>query len=189
MITTNSSKHIIEIPEVRKVGVYAIHNKENNKYYVGSSTNIYNRMKTHRKNIENMIGSNLKMREDLKSEEDIKNFEFIVLETFEDFQITDIELRKKEEEYIKKYNAYDGYNCWNRTPCETGFFGSCERLSSKTVLPKKYFHKSDVEKMTCYELLGRYEKVLLKGNKNDCNGYLLRNEIVERMSRGQNTNI
>lgn len=102
MITTNSSKYIIEIPEVRKVGVYAIHNKENNKYYVGSSTNIYNRMKTHRKNIEDMIGSNLKMREDLKSEEDIKNFEFIVLETFEDFQVTDIELRKKEEEYIKK---------------------------------------------------------------------------------------
>ena len=186
MVTTNSEKHILEIPEVRKVGVYAIHNKENNKYYVGSSTNIYNRMKTHRKNIEDMIGSNLKIREDLKSKEDIKNFEFIVLETFEDFQITDIDLRHKESEYIKKYDAYNGYNCWNRMPCETGFFGKCERLSSSSIITKKYYHKSDVENMTCYELLGRYEKIIKSGNKNDCNGYLLRNEIIERMSRGQN---
>lgn len=189
MVTTNSEKHILEIPEVRKVGVYAIHNKENDKYYVGSSTNIYNRMKTHRKNIEDMIGSNLKIREDLKSKEDIKKFEFIVLETFEDFQITDIDLRHKESEYIKKYDAYNGYNCWNRMPCETGFFGKCERLSSSSIITKKYYHKSDVENMTCYELLGRYEKIIKSGNKNDCNGYLLRNEIIERMSRGQNTSI
>ena len=44
MVTTNKNTHVLEIPEVRKVGVYAIHNKENNKYYVGSSTNIYNRI-------------------------------------------------------------------------------------------------------------------------------------------------
>ena len=184
----NIKLHELIVPEVKKVGVYAIRNKRTNKYYIGSSTNIEARMKSHRSNLERKRGLNKKMLSDLESG-NILDFEFVVLETFEDFQITDIELRKKEEEYIKKYNAYDGYNCWNRTPCETGFFGSCERLSSKTVLPKKYFHKSDVEKMTCYELLGRYEKVLLKGNKNDCNGYLLRNEIIERMSRGQNTNI
>lgn len=46
----NKKQHIIDVPDVPKIGVYAIRNKKNNKYYVGSSSNIKARMKTHRSN-------------------------------------------------------------------------------------------------------------------------------------------
>ena len=77
-------KHIIEVPDVEAVGVYAIHNKKNDKYYIGSSVNVKTRLKTHQRNMEKLQGSNLKMDEDLKTFEDLENFEFIVLKTFFD---------------------------------------------------------------------------------------------------------
>ena len=36
----NRKQHIIQVPEVKRVGVYAIHNKVTDKYYVGSSSNV-----------------------------------------------------------------------------------------------------------------------------------------------------
>lgn len=70
----NKKQHIIDVPDVPKIGVYAIRNKKNNKYYVGSSSNIKARMKTHRSNLERLYGSNTKMDEDLKSKDDIIYF-------------------------------------------------------------------------------------------------------------------
>ena len=95
-------EHYIIVPDVEKIGVYAIFNRKTNKYYVGSSVNIKRRMKEHRKKIESLDGSNIKIGEDLKTAEDIKNFSFIVLETFEDYTITEGELRSKEAFYIEK---------------------------------------------------------------------------------------
>ena len=89
----NVKSHVLSVPNVEKVGVYAVHNKKTNKYYVGSSVNIKSRMKSHRSNIEKLKGSNLRMDEDLKTVEDIANFEFLVLETFEDYKITESQLR------------------------------------------------------------------------------------------------
>lgn len=63
----NRKQHIIQVPEVKRVGVYAIHNKVTDKYYVGSSSNVNSRLKTHRSNIEKLYGSNMKMDEDLKN--------------------------------------------------------------------------------------------------------------------------
>lgn len=94
-------KHIIEVPDVEAVGVYAIHNKKNDKYYIGSSVNVKTRLKTHQRNMEKLQGSNLKIDEDLKTFEDLENFEFIVLKTFPDFTITDYDLREAEEGFIK----------------------------------------------------------------------------------------
>ena len=81
--------------------MYAIHNKTTGKYYVGSSLNVNARLKTHRSNIEKLYGSNMKMDEDLKTEDDIKNFEFLILETFNDYEITETKLREREAYYIK----------------------------------------------------------------------------------------
>ena len=94
-------KHIIEVPDVEAVGVYAIHNKKNDKYYIGSSVNVKTRLKTHQRNMEKLQGSNLKMDEDLKTFEDLENFEFIILKPFPDFTITDYDLREAEEGFIK----------------------------------------------------------------------------------------
>lgn len=64
----------------------------------------------------------------MKTAEDIKNFSFIVLETFEDYSITEKDLREKELFYIKKYNAYYGYNDTFRKPNKSGHYGINEYL-------------------------------------------------------------
>lgn len=148
-------KHIIEVPDVEAVGVYAIHNKKNDKYYIGSSVNVKTRLKTHQRNMEKLQGSNLKIDEDLKTFEDLENFEFIVLKTFPDFAITDYELRKFEKEFIEKYEAYKGYNNESHEPVSTGFYNKNELLRCKKARPKAYkkLDHSDISKMTDYELV------------------------------------
>lgn len=181
----NTKQHLIQVPDVQKVGIYAIHNKTNGKYYVGSSVNINSRMKSHRSNMEKLNGSNLKFYEDLNNEEDIKNFEFIVLETFEDYQITDWELRKKEAEYIEKYDAYNGYNNPNRTPTMNGYFGDNEYLFCKKQQWKKQkkLSVSEVETMGNLELLHFYASIIPKARKMKLDVEILENEILKRMSK------
>lgn len=139
-------EHYIIVPDVEKIGVYAIFNSKTNKYYVGSSVNIKRRMKEHRAKIESLDGSNIKIGEDLKTTEDIKNFSFIVLETFEDYTITEKVLRDKEEFYIKKYNAYNGYNDITRHPNYSGYFGRNEYLRCR-----KSYNKRRLKYWKCYK--------------------------------------
>lgn len=148
-------KHIINVPDVEAVGVYAIHNKKNDKYYIGSSVNVKTRLKTHQRNMEKLQGSNLKMDEDLKTFEELNDFEFLVLKTFPDNTITDYELRKTEKEFIEKYEAYKGYNNESHEPVSTGFYSKNELLRCKKTRPKAYkkLDHSDISKMTDYELV------------------------------------
>lgn len=105
---------VFSIPQVQKIGIYAIHNKNNGKYYIGSSVNIYSRMLTHARAILHHGGINLAMINDLNKEIKKQNYdciEFLVLKTFEDGTITDDELRRKEWRAILKYRSHiDGYN-------------------------------------------------------------------------------
>lgn len=91
----------------------------------------------------------------MKTFEDLKNFEFIVLKTFPDFTITDYDLREAEEGFIKKYNAYHGYNNAFCKPVSTGFYGKNELLKCKKARAKSYkkLEFSDIEKMTDYEIV------------------------------------
>ena len=148
-------KHIINVPDVEAVGVYAIHNKKNDKYYIGSSVNVKTRLKTHQRNMEKLQGSNLKMDEDFKTFEELNDFEFLVLKTFPDNTITDYELRKTEKEFIEKYEAYKGYNNESHEPVSTGFYSKNELLRCKKTRPKAYkkLDHSDISKMTDYELV------------------------------------
>lgn len=93
------------IPEVQKIGVYAIHNKANNKYYIGSSCNIYSRMKYH-----NINGTNRQIIIDRCKYKPDK-WELLVLKTFEDGTIKADDLIKAENYYIDKYDSINkGYN-------------------------------------------------------------------------------
>ena len=95
----------INIPTVQKIGVYAIHNKANNKYYIGSSTNIYNRLVSH-----NSSGTNHDIIID-RCKYPAPCWELIILKTFDDGSITADELTAAENYYIKKYNSIkSGYN-------------------------------------------------------------------------------
>lgn len=171
--------HIIDVPDIEKIGVYAIYNSKTEKYYIGSSVNIKRRMKEHRDNIEKMNGSNLKIDEDLKEESDILNFSFIVLETFEDYTITESILREKEEYYIEKYNANNGYNNEYRRPNLGGYFGKDELLFCQNQKRRK-ITKSDIEKMEDKKLLMYYKSLVLK-NKNLSAIHLAETEILGRL--------
>ena len=176
-----SKEHYIAVPDVEKIGVYAIFNSKTNKYYVGSSVNIKRRMKEHRKKIESLDGSNIKIGEDLKTAEDIKNFSFIVLETFEDYTITEKVLRDKEEFYIKKYNAYNGYNDNTRHPNNSGYFGKNEYLRCRKNYNKR---RLNIEHVTNKTLLKMYESKLL--DKQKYKNYSIWNieyEILKRMDK------
>lgn len=181
----NTKGHIIDVPHVPKIGVYAIHNKLNDKYYVGSSVNVESRMKSHRSRIEKLNGSNLKFDEDLKKEDDILNFEFIVLETFEDYKVTESDLRQREAYFIEKYNAYNGYNVQGRTPFTNGYFGRNELLfaqRNKNHTNAKRLTLDNVLNMTNHELLKRYVKEAAN-NGSDVAINMMQYEILKRMDK------
>lgn len=181
----NTKYHLIQVPNVQKVGIYAIRNKVNNKYYIGSSVNVNARMKSHRSNIEKLNGSNLEFDKDLQSEDDIKNFEFIVLETFEDYQITDLELRKKEAEYIEKYNAYKGYNNPDRHPTINGYFCNNEYLFCKKQGRgnRERILALDLKKTKNIQLIHLYANMAYKAKETDEDIKTVEVEILERMNK------
>ena len=180
----NIKGHLIQVPDVKRVGVYAIHNTRNGKYYVGSSVNINSRMKSHRSNIESLKGCNLKMKSDLLGKENIADFEFLVLETFEDYELTEGELRKKEDEYICQYDAYNGYNEPNRKPCIGGYYTKNELIACRKPKTEK-MGKREIEKMTNYELMARFQRMLVHDNDFDSLRFgWIRTEIIKRMDRG-----
>ena len=165
----NRKQHIIQVPDVKKVGVYAIHNKITGKYYVGSSSNVNSRLKTHRSNIEKLYGSNMKMDEDLKTEDDIKNFEFLILETFNDYEITETKLRERESFYIRKYDAYNGYNVSGRNPYINGYFGENELLTSKKISYGKHLNYKDIVQMSNIVLYKDIQKCYFRKNSMKMN--------------------
>ena len=176
----NIKLHELIVPEVKKVGVYAIRNKRTNKYYIGSSTNIEARMKSHRSNLERKRGLNKKMLSDLESG-NILDFEFVVLETFEDFEITDIELRKCEEYYIEKYNAYEnGYNNPSHSPATNGYFAENELIFCRKPQPKK-LNRIDIQAMTNRQLLNFYKRLSSYGHVKTDNFLFAENELLKRL--------
>lgn len=87
------------------IGIYAIHNKINDKYYIGQTKNINQRWIQHRSRLKCHTHENchLQASYDLYG---VDNFEYLVLE-----ECAENELDKKEQYYIEKYNAYtNGYN-------------------------------------------------------------------------------
>lgn len=104
---------IVDIPEIEKPGIYAIHNKANGKYYIGSAKNLYHRLSQHWCEIQCCHGINLKMEQDINTIEDIENFEYIIIEIFENGEVTNGQLKHIEDIYIKEFEAVKaGYNTY-----------------------------------------------------------------------------
>lgn len=87
-------------------GIYIITNKQNNKSYIGQSSDIYKRWKKHKQE-KNNFENHSELYEDMRKY-GLSNFTFKILE------ITPLlyTLDYKEIYYIKKYNTYipNGYN-------------------------------------------------------------------------------
>ena len=130
---------ISEIPIIQKVGIYGIHNKKTERYYIGSTSNIYKRLYGHSCKLKQIKGINNKMIEDIRTPEQYFDFEWIIIETFEDCELTEEELRKKERQYVIKYNAIsNGYN--------TAFPGALKNKKRK-VKSKQYLLKENQDRM------------------------------------------
>lgn len=177
----SKTKKYFKIPEVQEIGIYAIRNKTNDKYYIGSSVNVYFRMLTHARNLIKFYGINAKMGEDIKGKRDFKNFEFIVLKTFENNSITDRELRREEENYIQKYNSRkNGYNL--QWAYSNGKFEQNQKLCCKIVetAKKSETGNRNTKNKRVYD---RFSILLPKGTKEriqrqgeSINGYI--NKLV-----------
>lgn len=87
--------------------IYAIRCRENNRLYIGRTSNLDNRIQAHFSELKRKKHSSKLMIEDFeKYGKD--NFEIYILE--ENVPYTE---RKKEFEYMRKYNTFDekyGYN-------------------------------------------------------------------------------
>ena len=133
----------IKALEIHKPGVYAIHNKRNDKYYVGSTNDLFNRTKTHRQNMYNGT-VNMKMLPDLIK--GVHDFEFLALEVFDDGEITESYLRSREEYFIKKYKSdLNGYNNPAHRPAPHPTKGK-DLVFSHPVKSKDCFQKQCLEK-------------------------------------------
>lgn len=91
------------------IGCYIIHNKENDKYYVGQSKDIFKRIKQHFNGTEpkNIIFAQDYFLSKLEKKEDLFEIKILQCETKD-------ELDKIEKEYIEFYNSFShGYNGTN----------------------------------------------------------------------------
>jgi predicted GIY-YIG superfamily endonuclease len=82
-------------------GIYCITNIENNKFYIGSSKNIYYRLRRHLSDLRANIHKNPKLQNAFNKYGEISFVSSILEET--------INLEKQEEFWIKKLNPI--YNC------------------------------------------------------------------------------
>ena len=180
-------KHILYVQDIEAIGVYAIHNKKNDKYYIGSSTNIKVRQEMHKAKMMRLDAVNSKIKEDLKSFYDLENFEFLILEIFPDNFITDTELRKREAFFIKKYNAYDGYNInppWKTKMAQDNQLLKCKKKNAKSKLKNHDIEKcSDIELVD--HLLSVYKDIVLHNGEGMCTLFaILKYFILVRMQDG-----
>ena len=101
-------EEMIKKDEGPKMGIYCIKNLIDNKYYIGSSSNIDKRIKTHKQHLLKGCHNCRTLQKDYDMI-GIDNFSFDILEIMNNEEY----LTAYEKYYIYKYNAivkYKGYN-------------------------------------------------------------------------------
>lgn len=95
-------------------GLYAIENILNENVYIGISTDIYRRWDQHKRDLESnkhhqpMLQYEYNKLKDKYKEEVLKQYNFIILEEYDSFNLDDMKLL--EDEYILKYrDIQEGY--------------------------------------------------------------------------------
>lgn len=88
--------------------VYGIHNKITNKWYIGSTFNLHDRIRRHRYYLLKQQHHSQKLQKSF-NKHGIENFEVIILENCNKLDIDD--LINKEIDYIEKFDSLNnGYN-------------------------------------------------------------------------------
>lgn len=119
----NKTYQEVNLSEGRISGVYGIKNLINNRVYIGSSTNIKQRLQHHYGLLFNKNHKNYKIQGDYDNYKN-ENFEFWILEIADnEYKCNDTWLHITEQKYIDISNAFvDGYNIHPIA----GFYGSKE---------------------------------------------------------------
>jgi group I intron endonuclease len=86
------------------IAIYSIRNKENNKVYIGGSTNVFNRLNKHLLELLNNKHCNKVMQKDF-NKYGYKSFTFEILDI-----CVELELNKLEKKYINELNPSFDYN-------------------------------------------------------------------------------
>lgn len=101
----NNLKVLIASREIHKFGcVYSILNTVNNRRYIGSTSNLYNRLKSHRSSLKN--GSN--RNKSLQKDYDLygqKVIEVEVLKVSNDHELYEFEMIKEASKCMHLYNS------------------------------------------------------------------------------------
>lgn len=134
------------------VGIYAIKNKINNKFYIGISIDIKRRWLTHVRDFNKQQHYN-EYLQNAWHKYGGENFEFIILEQLEN--IDNHLLNEKEKFWIENYNSYnDGYNLTIGGDSE--FFVSYEtreKIRQKNIERKEFGENNPFSKLTNEQVL------------------------------------
>lgn len=132
MITTRSKKNIIEMPESRSAGVYAIINKTAHKCYIGSCQDLRNRASTHLSMLKHGKHHSKEMQEDYNNNH---KFEFVVLRETRQEQWYDDDRKCLEDYFISCMKARDIelYNSPNHGIYEKNFFHRASWLDKRVI--------------------------------------------------------
>ena len=96
---------IVSIPDYNGAGIYMIRNIVTGKIYIGSAVHVQNRIKEHDQYMRKGL-CNDKFQEDIDKGH---KFTCEIVEKCDNMMF--VELRDREEYYVKKYNCYKtGYN-------------------------------------------------------------------------------
>lgn len=101
--------------------------------------NVKRRLKTHAGTLFKYGAISVTMLKDGYRKNNYKNYDFLVLETFEDNTITDKQLRQREAYYINKYKSnVKGYNVSD--PYPTGKYGDsllkCPKMEPRKTIKR-----------------------------------------------------
>lgn len=128
--------------KVNVYGVYGIFNVTKEKWYVGQSKNVYERLSGHKSRLQKHIEHNIEMQKDF-ADGDV--FIFTPIETEPDFPITDLD--SKENYYINKLvvnSKNKGYNKVSNTSNVNPETAMLTKYQEAVVLIKEYQKAIDI---------------------------------------------
>jgi group I intron endonuclease len=160
-------------------GIYAIVNLKNNKFYIGSSKNLYKRTQhEHKRSLDLNKHPNVYLQRAYNK--DSKYFIFIVLE-----KVNIDNLLEREQSWIDELNACeDGYNLSPTANSTTGFKMPKEAIKSglekrqKAVVQLSLngefiaIHKNIKEAQESLGNKGKHISQCCKGTRISCNGFM-----------------
>lgn len=139
----------------RNIGIYKITNLINNKFYIGSSSDLKKRLYEHRRELNLGVHAN-KHLQSAWNKYGEENFKFEVIETIESTLCTNKYLRDLETKYIQEFKCYEDSIGYNFIP---GGIGTLN-LPCSEEKKKKISNANKGKPVDIYSITGEYLETL-----------------------------